>query len=111
MCFDAAVHEQAHQTFSRCLPDAAVALLGGQLSGAGHRAVSGSLGRWGRWRRLPGLVGFVLARLAFGLGEDGDDEEEDEEATWQDAHCGCFWKERRVLDAEISSETSCSHVY
>lgn len=63
-----------------------MSFLGGQLAGDGHRATSGTLGRWRRWRRLPG---FVMARLTLGLGEDGEaEEEQEEEAAWQDAHCG-----------------------
>lgn len=91
-CLSAAVDQQAHQAFTRRLPGAAMALLGGQLSRAGHRAISRSLGRLGGRRRRAGFVGFRLAGLPLGLGEDGEAEEEDEEETArQDTHGG--WEE------------------
>lgn len=66
-----------------------MALLGAQLSRAGHRAVSGSLGRLGRRRRLSGFVGFGLTRLSLRLTEDGEAEKEEEDETArQDAHDG-----------------------
>lgn len=86
-CFSAAVHQQADQAFAGRLPGAAVALLGGQLPGARHRAVSSSLG-WlgGRWG-LAGFVRFPLAGLPLGLRDGGEAEEEEEEETaWQDTH-------------------------
>lgn len=73
LCFNAAVHQQAHQTFTRCLPNTAMPLLGGQLSGAWHGAISGSLGRLRWWRRLTGFVRLLLPWLAFGFSEDGDE--------------------------------------
>lgn len=99
LCFNAAVHQQAHQNFTRCLPNAAMPLLGGQLSGAWHGAISGSLGRLRWWRRLTGFVRLLLPWLAFGFSEDGDEEEEDEDTTWQGTHCGWSGKGRKVMKA------------
>jgi len=91
-CLRAAVDQQADQALARRLPNAAVALLGGQLSGAGHWAIPRSLGRLGRRRRLPGFFGFPLAGLPLGLSDDEEAEEEEEEETaWQDTHGG--WRQ------------------
>lgn len=91
-CFSGAVHQQAHHALTRRLPNAAMALLGGQLPRAGHRAISSPLGRWGGCWWLAGFFRFPFTRLPLGLGEDGEAEEEEEEETArQDTHGG--WEE------------------
>lgn len=92
-CFSAAVHQQAHQAFTGRLPVAAMPLLGGQLPGAGHWAISGPLGRWRGRRGLAGFIRLPLTWLPLGLSEGRKgEEEEEEEGARQDLHCG--WRKK-----------------
>lgn len=63
-------------------------LLGGELSGAQHRAVS--LGRLRRWGGLAGFVRFPLTWLLLRLAEprEAEEEQEEDDTVRQDTHGG-----------------------
>lgn len=107
-CFAAAVHQQTHQTFTRRLPGAAMAVLGGQISRTRHGAVP--LCQRGWRRRLAGFVGFVTRLpLCFAELRKAHEEEEEDESGRQDIHGGwettwagkyeCVWAVFNILSS------------